>query len=51
MAVIRFIATTRAGRNHREKEREEETEARDVRHGMESERMEGDNEEENGEDR
>lgn len=44
-----FIATTRAGRLPKERELKEEAETRDARQGMESERMEGDDEEESRE--
>lgn len=39
LAVVRLIATTRASKCPREREPEEEAEARDARQGMESKRL------------
>lgn len=51
LAVIRFIATTRAGRRPWEKELEEEAEARNASLGLESKRMEREDRKENKEER
>lgn len=48
---MRFIATTRADRRSWESELAEEVEARDVWWCMESKRMEGGDEQENGEEK
>lgn len=39
--MIKFIATIRVDRGHREKELEKEAEARDARRDMECERLKG----------
>lgn len=50
LAVIKFIATTRAGRRPRGRKLDKDAEASDARQSMKSGRLEGDDEEENREE-
>lgn len=48
LAVMKFIAPIGAGSRPREKEFDKGVEARNMRYGMKSEKLEENNEEENG---